>query len=141
VLPSDPAVFFGGINYLWNIKDKVNRFIVPQTQVPNTDPPEFEGGVFIGEVDPGDSLGLNFGMGVALNERSSFSVGYEHTWVNKTEIDGETAMNSLAAQLGTLQVGYSYRLNKQSSLNLSIGAGVTEDAPDATISLRLPYRF
>ena len=96
VLPSDPVVFFGGVNYTWNIKRDVNEMV---------------GTEFIGEVDPGDSFGLNFGMGLSLNERSSFSVSYEHTWIEKSTFEG-MANDALDVQLGTLQTTFAYRLNK-----------------------------
>lgn len=134
VLPADPVVFFGGINYIWNIKRDVNATIPYQDNL-----------VYytqhIGEVDPGDSLGLNFGMGLALNERSSFSLSYEHSWIDKTEIDGYVANEALVVQLATLQAGFSYRLNKRTNLNLSIGAGLTDDTPDTTVTLRVPIKF
>ncbi|WP_310447321.1 hypothetical protein [Thiobacillus sp.] len=125
VLPSDPVVFFGGLNYTWNIKRDVNEMV---------------GTEFIGEVDPGDSFGLNFGMGLSLNERSSFSVSYEHTWIEKSTFEG-IANQGLDVQLGTLQTTFAYRLNKTTNLNLTIGAGLTEDTPDTTMTLRLPMKF
>ncbi len=126
VLPADPAVFFGGVNYAWNIKRDINKTI---------------GTTWVGEVDPGDSFGINFGMGLALNERSSFSLGYEHTWIGKTEMDGREASNTLSVQLATLQAGFSYRLSKRTNLSLSIGAGLTSDTPDTTLTLRVPIKF
>jgi hypothetical protein len=126
VLPSDPVVFFGGINYTWNIKRDVNKTV---------------GGTYIGEVDPGDSVGLNFGMGLSLNERSSFSLSYEHTWIGKSTFAGLSATNALDVQLGTLQTTFAYRLNKSTNLNLTIGAGLTEDTPDTTMTLRIPIKF
>lgn len=126
VLPADPAVFYGGISYLWNVKRDINKNV---------------GGVQIGQVDPGDGVDFNVGMGLALNERSSFSVGYEHTWIGKSTLNGVTPPTELSTQLASLLVGYSYRLNKTTSLNLSIGAGLTNDTPDTQITLRVPMRF
>jgi hypothetical protein len=130
VLPSDPVVFFGGVNYTWNIKRDVDETIGTGIDA-----------VPVGEVDPGDSLGLNFGMGLSLNERSSFSLSYEHTWIGKSTFDGEEAPNALNVQLGTLQTTFAYRLNQSTNLNLTIGAGLTEDTPDTTVTLRVPIRF
>lgn len=135
VLPADPVVFFGGINYTWNIKRDVNA------SIPFTNSLGTVTSRSIGEVDPGDSIGLNFGMGLGLNERSSFSLSYEHTWIDKTKLDGQVADGSMSVQLATLQAGFSYRLNKRTNLNLSIGAGLTDDTPDTTVTLRAPIRF
>ena len=126
IYPTDPAVFFGGINYQWNIKRDVNKTVA---------------GSPIGEVDPGDAVGINFGMGLGLNERSSFSVGYEHTWYGESEQGGATPEGVTSFQTASLLLGYSYRLNKSTALNLSIAAGLTEDTPDTQITLRLPFTF
>ncbi|MDZ7596657.1 MAG: transporter [Thiobacillus sp.] len=129
IYPTDPAVFFGGINYQWNIKRDVNKSL---KGLPTS---------FVGEVDPGDAIGINFGMGLGLNERSSFSIGYEHTWIGKTKTDGTVTEGTTSLQTASLLLGYSYRLNKQASLSLSVGAGLTNDSPDTQFTLRLPYTF
>lgn len=130
VLPADPAVFFGGISYLWNIKRDVNKYVGGTGS-----------GNYIGTVDPGDGIDINLGMGLALNEKSSFSVGYEHTWIGKNKVDSTSPDTAISTQLASLLVGYSYRLNKTTNLNLSIGAGLTNDTPDTQITLRVPIRF
>lgn len=126
IYPSDPVVFFGSVNYLWNIErnDVVDR-----------------AGQSFGDIDPGDAVGFNFGMGLALNERASFSIGYEHTIYGKTKVDGRTPEDELVVQIGLLQMGYSYRLTSRTNLNLSLGIGATKDAPDVQINLRLPTMF
>ncbi|MHB8939656.1 MAG: transporter [Thiobacillus sp.] len=129
IYPTDPAVFFGGINYQWNIKRDVDKSL---RGVQSS---------FVGEVDPGDAVGINFGMGLGLNERSSFSIGYEHTWIGKTKTDGTVTEGTTNLQTASLLLGYSYRLNKRASLSLSVGAGLTNDSPDTQFTLRLPYTF
>lgn len=129
IYPTDPAVFFGGINYQWNIKRDVDKALKGVQSS------------FVGEVDPGDAVGINFGMGLGLNERSSFSIGYEHTWIGKTKTDGTVTEGTTSLQTASLLLGYSYRLNKRASLSLSVGAGLTNDSPDTQFTLRLPYTF
>jgi len=125
IYPSDPVVFFGSVNYLWNIKrDDVKTQLGQRL-----------------DIDPGDAFGFNFGMGLALNDRASFSVGYEHTVYLKNEIDGRTPPEDLTVQLGSLLVGYSYKLGAKSYLNLALGIGATRDAPDVQINVRLPTTF
>ena len=129
IYPTDPAVFFGGINYQWNIKRDINK------------PLNGIAGSFVGEVDPGDAIGINFGMGLGLNERSSFSIGYEHAWIGKTTTGGSVTEGTTDLQTASLLLGYSYRLNKRASLSLSIGAGLTDDSPDTQFTFRMPYVF
>lgn len=127
IYPSDPAVFFAGADYLWRIKRDVDKNIAP--------------GVHIGEVDPGDSIDLHFGMGLALNERSSFSIGYQHTFIEKTYINGDEPSTATNTQLSQLLFGFSYRFTPDTSLNLTVGAGLTRDTPDAEIIMRMPIAF
>lgn len=128
LVPSDPVVFFGGVSYQYSFK---------RTGVwRKTDGPERR--EFIGTVQPGPAIGFNFGMGLALNERSSFSIGYDHLSVGKVKVNGRTAPTSVRVQLGTLLLGYSYRLDSGRTLNLSVGAGLTRDTPDLQLTLRMP---
>jgi hypothetical protein len=125
LLPSDPAVIFANVGYLYHAPDKVNRRI---------------NGVFIGEVDPGDSINASLGFGFAVNQRFSFSMGYRHNYIFQTESEmGETRQSSDDFHAGALQFGMSYRLNNKTSLNANFDFGVTEDAPDVRVVLRMPF--
>ncbi|TAH49493.1 MAG: acetate kinase [Betaproteobacteria bacterium] len=133
LIPSDPAVFFGGISYQYSIR----RSNVTPNVVPTTSRASYE------EIQPGGVLGFNFGMGLALNDRSSFSIGYDHLSVGKTDatfVNGSKA-EGVRVQLGSLLLGYSYKLNSQRTLNLSLGVGVTRDTPDVQLTLRTPLSF
>lgn len=128
--PSDPAVFFGSLTYLHNFqRDNVSRNIMNGQQE------------FLGTIAPGAVIGFNFGMGLALNEKSSFSIGYDHSSVGPTKLNGEVVAGSVRTALGTLLLGYSHRLSSKTTLNLSVGAGLTRDTPDVTLTLRLPMNF
>ena len=127
IFPSDPAVFYGSLSYLWNIEEDVDENI---------------GGTQFNDVDPGDVVGLSFGMGFALNERASFSIGYEHNFIFETE--QETSAGKLTSEefdVGTLNFGYSYAVTEATSVSLTFQAGVTEDAPDIRMILRVPISF
>ena len=127
--PTDPAVFFGGINYQFNL----SRSGVTM----NTN----NGPMYIGEVDPGDVIGYNFGMGLALNQNSSFSLGYDGASVGKTKISTQPKNLSTRVTLGTLLLGYSQRVSPTTSVGLTVGVGVTRDSPDVTLGLRVPISF
>lgn len=128
--PSDPAVFFGSITYTHNFaRDNVSRRVLNGEQE------------FLGSIAPGAVIGFNFGMGLALNEKSSFSIGYDHSSVGRTESNGRVVAGSVRTQLGTLLLGYSYRLSNKTTLNVSVGAGLTRDTPDVSLTLRLPMMY
>ena len=127
--PSDPVVFFGGASYLHSFTR--HNVVRPTDKGPER----------LGDISPGGIIGFNFGMGLALNEKSSFSIGYDHSYVGKTRQNGRTVADSVPLQLGTLLMGYSYRLSEQRSINLSLGAGLTRDTPDVALTLRVPTTF
>ena len=129
LLPSDPAVLFGGLSYLYNFKrDSVTE---------NTN----SGPVNLYDVVAGNIFTLNIGMGVALNSKASFSLGYEQDSLGPTVIDGTTLAGSTRIELATLLLGFSYRRDDRSTVVVTVGAGLTRDTPDITVTLRWPVMF
>lgn len=130
LFPSDPAVFFGGISYTHNFgRSNISRQVLNGEQE------------FIGSVKPGNAWGINFGMGLAINERSSFSVGVDLNSIGRTKLNGVPVASSVRTQLSSLLLGYSYRYSAKTTMNVSVGAGLTRDTPDLTLSVRLPMSF
>ena len=119
--PSDPAVFFANLGYVYNIEKDV--------------------GGTTGTIDPGDSIGTGLGMGFSINDKTSFSLGYSHSVVFKTKQNGNTIPNSNILQVGSMTVGYSYQINEKMGVNFNVAAGITDDAPDMQATLRLPIKF
>ena len=130
LMPSDPVVFFGSFSYGYNFKrSNVSRHVL-------------NGAVEqLGDVKAGNILGMNFGMGMALNDKSSFSLGVDLNSVGRTTQNGKPVAGSVRTQLSTLLLGYSYRLSPKQTLNISVGAGLTRDTPDLTLTARLPISF
>ena len=130
LFPSDPAIFFGTFSYLHNIKrSKVSRLVLNGERD------------VLGELAPGDVYGFNFGMGLALNDKASLSLGYDHSSIGRMKQNGINVPGTVRTQLGTLLIGYSYRLNAKRTVNVAVGAGVTRDTPDVSLSLRMPISF
>jgi hypothetical protein len=130
LVASDPAVFFGSLSYLRNFKRSgVYRTVLGGAQE------------WLGEVKPGDVVGFNFGIGVALNDQAALSIGYDHNSVGRTRQNDVVVPGSVRTQLGTLLIGYSYRWSARRSLNVAVGAGLTRDTPDVTLTVRLPVTF
>ena len=130
LFPSDPAVFFGGLSYTHNFERKnLSRLVLSGERE------------FIGTVKPGDVIGLNFGMGLALNDKSTFSVGFDLNSIGKTKRDGMPWPGSVRTQLASLLLGYSYRVSPSTTLNVSAASGLTPDTPNLTLMVRLPITF
>jgi len=125
IFPSDPVVFFGSANYLYNFEADYIVGGVPTT------------------IEPGGTFGFNFGMGFSLNEKTSLSIGYEHYIIFPTEIHNSSVVISpIATQsstVGSLVFGASYQWSDKVTINLSLEAGITKDAPDIQLTLRIPF--
>jgi hypothetical protein len=127
IYSTDPAVFFANFGYLFNLGRDVDTVIA---------------GNRIGHVDPGDAIRVSFGMGLGLNERTSFSLGYEHSYIlqTTTEVNG-VDVDSRDLQVGSFLLGFSHRLSDRVGVNLNLAVGATEDAPDVRVTLRVPVSF
>lgn len=118
IYPSDPGVLFGNVNYGYTMAtDEVS-----------------------GEIDSGDSIGLSFGLGLSLNARTSLNLSYSHKHVFKSEINGQK-VNGSELDIGQFIVGYSFRYSTKMNVNLSVGIGTTDDAPDVRLTMRFPMTF
>lgn len=128
--PSDPAILFGSVSYLHNFKRSgLSRRVLNGESEP------------LGTVAPGDVIGFNFGIGLALNDRALISFGYDHSSVARTKQNGIPVPGSVRTQLGTLLTGFSYRISDKATINVAVGAGLTRDTPDVQLSFRLPMTF
>ncbi|SFL83801.1 transporter [Marinobacter zhejiangensis] len=125
IYPSDPAVLFGNVSYGYTLKDDKGP----------------ENG---GTINPGNVTRFGFGMGFAFNERTSFSLGYDHSVIPKTSLetgDNLTDTQFDRIQIGSLSFGLSQQFSRSTSMNLTVSIGVTEQAPNSEISVKFPLTF
>jgi hypothetical protein len=116
----DPAVLYGSFRYLWDL--------------------EQDFGGEIGEIDFGDTWELSGGLAFSLNERLALSFGVEDSITNETSQNG-TEIGGTDLNAARLFLGGSYRASKLTTCNLSVGVGITDDAPDFSIELSTPLRL
>lgn len=122
IYPSDPAVLYGNLSYVYTLKDDKG----------------FKNG---NTINPGDVIRFGFGMGFAFNQRTSFSLGYDHSVIRNTTYERDIdlfAANFDRIQIGSLSFGLSQRLSSNVTLSLTVNVGVTENAPNSEITLKLP---
>jgi hypothetical protein len=126
IYPSDPAVFFANLGYIYGVHATKNLTSI--------------GGTGTASVDPGSAIHLSVGLGFGINEASSFSIGYDYQAFSSQAIAGQTQLGT-AVQIGSVLLGYSYRLSSRLSLNLTTAIGTTQDAPNTHVVLRVPIQF
>ncbi|WP_298719939.1 hypothetical protein [uncultured Oceanisphaera sp.] len=128
IYPLDPAVLFATGGYTWNMEADAGVDI---------DSSNGEGGN--DKYDLGDSFFLGMGMGFAVNNRLSFSLGFNHRTVFESSVNGNKSGEVL--QLDSLTTGFSLAINDKTSVNMSLQAGLTEDAPDVQLNFGMPIMF
>ncbi len=120
LFPSDPAVLFGSISYIWNMSRNV--------------------GGQIGRIDPGSGANVNLGLGISLNEKLFLTLGYDHTVFERPTSASNLLLTTTpqVTQIGVLLIGGAYRLNDRSFVNFVVGVGATREAPDLQVTVRIP---
>lgn len=134
IMPIDPAVIFMNFSYIWNIKDDVEVDIT----VADEDGQNAQD-IRVDTIDLGDTIGFSAGMGFAVNPKFSFSIGLSHKTILKSKINGSTATDAKLLQLDSLSFGANYAVDRDTTINIGATAGLTADAPDFQLSVRVPY--
>jgi len=132
VKSADPAVIFASIIYTHNL-DRTVRLLGSH---------EFET-----EIDPGNSIGYNLGVALALSIDLAINFRFEQRFVSSTEtrslqpgvINGEVPGSRL--NVATAYAGVTWAIARNVSMDLSVGVGLTEDTPDVSVHLAFPIRF
>ncbi|UXI04400.1 transporter [Photobacterium sp. TY1-4] len=134
IMPIDPAVIFMNFSYIWNIKDDVEVDIT----VADEDGENAQD-IRVDTIDLGDTIGFSAGMGFAVNPKFSFSIGLSHKTILKSKVNGSTATDAKLLQLDSLSFGANYAVDRDTTINIGATAGLTADAPDFQLSVRVPY--
>ena len=118
VKSSDPMVFFAtaayGLNY--SVRESFGR------------------------VHPGNTVDLELGGVLAVSPETSVTLGFAQQFRGETTVDGAPIAGSDGVA-SVLEFGVGRVLAPNVLLNLSLGVGVTRDAPDYAIVLSAPVRF
>ncbi len=114
----DPVVFFADASYTTNIS-RDTRF---------------------GRIDPGDTLGFELGLVLAVNPVTSLNASFEQRFTRHTTIDRVHVAGS-SENIPILRLGASYVLARNVSVDFSVGIGLSQDTPDMEVTFVLPIRL
>lgn len=114
----DPVVFFSTLTYTKAFADRKGE----------------------NRIEPGDTMRLQLGMGLALNLETSLSVAFEQAFTERTRLNG-LELPGTYVNTGTFSVGVSRSFPSGRSLNTSLAIGLSEDSPDLQLGFSMPFRF
>ena len=125
-------VVFGSLTYFHNFP----RSFGDVDEAPGEQP---------GRVNVGNAYQLGAGLAYALNDRSSISMSYTQRIVEKSKVglQGQEMRDIIGSQanVGLVNLGATFSLSDHLTLISTVGIGLTDDSPDMSVSVRIPYRF
>jgi hypothetical protein len=133
---ADPAVVFFNLGYTHSFPRKDEIFLAQQD--PTTKEITYTKATT--KLTPGDAFEAGFGVAYALSYKLGLNTQYQHSITQKSKRDGHKIPGTLV-NVGAIRFGGVWAWSDITSIDLSTTIGVTADAPDAVVELRLSYRF
>lgn len=129
----DPAIIFANLGYIHSFARSFGDIDTdPQTRNP-------------GRVKLGDSYYFGAGVAFAFNERTSLSLSFSDKLSAKASLRNKdtpwTKIIGSDANAATFNMGVTYALNQRTTMVTLLGIGLTPDAPDYSITFKIPYMF
>lgn len=128
----DPAIVFANVGYFHNFRQHFSDISSSAGSQP-------------GDIELGDSFQYGLGTAFALNERMSLSMSYTQRFNKKsrTKADGGdwSTITGSDGNAAMLNFGSTYAMSDKQSVVVNVGAGLTPDAPNATVGVKLLNSF
>lgn len=129
----DPAIVFANIGYIHSFPRRFGDIDTdPQTRNP-------------GEVKLGESYYVGAGVAFAFNERTSMSMSFSDKLSAKASLRYTgmpwTKVIGSDANAATFNLGVTYAMSQHTTLVTMLGIGLTPDAPDFSLTFKIPYMF
>jgi hypothetical protein len=90
--------------------------------------------------EPGANISWSAGVALSLNYQLSLNFGFAQAVNLVSKINNHSLANSDTDAI-TFRMGGIWRLSDRTSIDLSGTIGLSPDAPDFTLALRLPFRY
>ncbi|EDP76251.1 hypothetical protein [Hydrogenivirga sp. 128-5-R1-1] len=135
----DPVVVYGGLAYIYNIPEEVNKQISANVD----SDAELETG-FLRKVYPGDTINFNVGMAYALSYMFSISAQFIESYTLSTYIEteeGKKRVKNSILNSALFKFGAGMSVTRNVPVSFGIYMGLTDDAPDYIVEVRIPIKF
>ncbi|MHB1059575.1 MAG: transporter [Rhodanobacter sp.] len=129
----DPAIVFANLGYIHSFPRSFGDIDTdPQTRNP-------------GDVKLGNSYYVGAGVAFAFNERTSLSLSFSDKLSAKASLRYKgapwTKVIGSDANAATFNMGVTYAMSQHTTLVTLLGVGLTPDAPDYSLTFKIPYMF
>lgn len=130
----DPVALFGSVNV---------TYALPAKHLSQT-----RGGKTLTEVRPGPGIGFGVGFAYALSYNISTTLSFQESISARTKLTlmdastGEVTHSNTSMQSSAmLNMGLGVRVSPLTTVNFTVGIGLTTDSPDFTFGLNMPLHF
>lgn len=124
----DPLVIYSSLGYVDNqTAEDLNQ---------NRD------GEVLREVEPGDDLSIGFGAAYAMSYKASVNFSVSYTWTGESEYTWDSGRTKSPEEVvGMFYTGCGLKYSNRQMVVITTGIGLTDDSPDFTFSVRLPFNI
>ena len=125
----DPVALFGSLNYTASLPAK-HLWQVNGTRV-------------LTRVQPGGTIGFGMGFAYALSYGISTTISFQEAISAGSKLrfaDGLEAKTHMQTS-SILNMGLGYRISPKTTVNVSVGIGLTPDSPNMTVGMNIPLNF
>lgn len=129
----DPAALFGSVSLTHSMKA--------------SNLSQNRSGDLLTEVAPGSSVSWGAGFASALSYRVSTSLSFQQTISSSSKFtfrkpdNSQSVRKSVSSTSAMLNFGLGLRNSPTSSVNFTLGVGLTSDSPDFTFGMNMPLSF
>jgi hypothetical protein len=125
----DPVALFGSVNFTASLPAK-NLWQVNGSRI-------------LTRVAPGTSVGFGLGFAYALSYGISTTISFQEAISAGSKLrfaDGLEAKTHMQTS-GILNLGLGYRISPKTTVNFSVGIGLTPDSPNLIVGMNVPLSF
>jgi len=125
----DPVALFGSLNYTASLPAK-HLYQVNGTRI-------------LTRVQPGGTVGFGMGFAWALSYGISTTISFQEAISAGSKLrfaDGLEAKTHMQTS-SILNMGVGYRISPKTTVNVSVGIGLTPDSPNLTVGMNIPLNF
>jgi hypothetical protein len=122
----DPVALFGSFNVGYGLKAKhLNQNLY---------------GATLREVKPGASFGFGLGFAYALSYKITTSFSFQESIQARSTLtfDNGQKAQTQTQSAGILAIGAGYRMSPKTTVNVTVGAGLTAAAPNLSLTMSMP---
>ena len=126
----DPVALFGSMNVTYNLPISNLEQHLP-------------GGSVLTRVKPGTTFGFGMGFAYALSYAITTSVSFQESISAGTRLSFENGLERVTGTQtsGMLNLGMGYRVSPKTTINTSVGIGLTANSPNFTLDFSMPLSF